>query len=120
MVTIWQAVKREATARPIIETRNSWLSLLNFMRFLRRGPSGSSPKKTRLGCPAIIVKAHCGVLLRMPFPPRRREPRGLSLLRAGARAVMRNCGDRRRLGVGRVRRILRIDQRAGGGTQQKA
>jgi hypothetical protein len=45
MVTIWQAVKRVATARPIIETRNNWLNLLNFMRFLRGGPSGSSPEK---------------------------------------------------------------------------
>src|ERR1700677_2868544 len=62
MVTIAQDVKRVATDRPMIETRNSWLSLLNFMRFLRRGPSGSSPRKTRLGCPVLIVKARYGVL----------------------------------------------------------
>jgi hypothetical protein len=28
-----------ATRRPMEETRNSWLNLLNFMRFLRRGRS---------------------------------------------------------------------------------
>jgi hypothetical protein len=45
MVTIAQDVKRVAMRRPVIaiknirETRKSWLNLLNFMRFLRRGPS---------------------------------------------------------------------------------
>src|ERR1035438_4214848 len=63
MVTSWQAVKSVATRRPTVETRNSWLNLLNFMRFLRCGPSGSSSRKTRLGCPVDIVKARYGVLL---------------------------------------------------------
>src|ERR1019366_2077440 len=67
MVTSWQAVKSVATRRPTVETRNSWLNLLNFMRFLRCGPSGSSPRKTRLGCPVDIVKARYGVLLPAPF-----------------------------------------------------
>jgi hypothetical protein len=53
------------------ETRNNWLSLLNFMRFLRREPSASGPRKTRLGCPVFIVKASYGVLLVNPVSPGR-------------------------------------------------
>jgi hypothetical protein len=37
MVVIAQAEKTVATRRPMEETRKSWLNLLNFMRFLRRG-----------------------------------------------------------------------------------
>src|SRR5580698_9035399 len=40
---IWQAARNVAARRPMRETRNNWLSLLNFMRFLRRGPFASSP-----------------------------------------------------------------------------
>jgi hypothetical protein len=39
MVEISQEVKSEARRRPVVETRKSWLNLLNFMRFLRRGLS---------------------------------------------------------------------------------
>jgi hypothetical protein len=47
MVTSWQAVKKVATRRPMEETRKSWLVLLNFMRFLRRGLfRRASPKRT--------------------------------------------------------------------------
>src|SRR5579863_337777 len=43
MVMIWQAVSNDAARIPMRETSNSWLSLLNFMRFLRRGPFASGP-----------------------------------------------------------------------------
>jgi hypothetical protein len=43
MVVIAQAVKTVATRRPMEETRKSWLTLLNFMRFLRRGLVSCKP-----------------------------------------------------------------------------
>src|ERR1700677_150493 len=113
-----QAVKRTAANRPIVETRNNWLSLLNFMRFLRRGPSGSSPRKTRLGCPAFIVKARCGVLLMKPACGR--ASTRLRLLRTAAGTAMRNCRDGRRLSIRQVGRVLRIQERAGCGAQFEA
>src|ERR1035441_872347 len=59
---ISQAVKSVATKRPREETRKSWLNLLNFMRFLRRGLVRCQPRKNWLGCPVGIVKARYGVL----------------------------------------------------------
>src|ERR1700723_259522 len=103
----------------MIETRKSWLSLLNFMRFLRRGPSGASPRKTRLSCPALIVKARYGVL-RSPLG--RTPGTGAPLLRTAARAAsaMRNRGHRGRLRIREIRRVLRIDQCAGRRVERKA
>src|SRR5579863_8767785 len=60
MVTSWQAVKQAATRRPIIETKTSWLNLLNFMRVLHRGPSACSPRKTQL----LVTRIHCKSRLR--------------------------------------------------------
>src|ERR1039458_7849843 len=111
MVVIAQAVKTVATRRPMEETRKSWLNLLNFMRFLRCGLVSCEPQENWLGCPVCIVKARYGVLLECPAE-------GLcpgSLLRA----AVRNRGHGRRLGVGRVRRELRVDECARGGAQLK-
>src|ERR1039457_5285572 len=103
MVVIAQAVKTVATRRPMEETRKSWLNLLNFMRFLRRGLVMCEPQENWLGCPVSIVKAQYGVLLE-----RLAASRGPKLLCPGPAAV-RNGGHGRRLGVGRVRRVLRVD-----------
>src|ERR1700691_5779069 len=104
----------------MIETRNSWLSLLNFMRFLRRGPSGSSPRKTRLGCPVLIVKARYGVL-RVNPALRAGTCAGYLLGTAGAlRAAVRNGGDGRGLRVRGEGRVLRVHQSAGGRAQFKS
>jgi hypothetical protein len=46
MVVIAQAVKTVAPRRPMEEARKSWLNLLNFMRFLRRGLVICEPRKT--------------------------------------------------------------------------
>jgi hypothetical protein len=48
MVVTAQAVKMVATIRPMEETRISWLNLLNFMRFLRRGLVRCGPIEIRL------------------------------------------------------------------------
>src|ERR1039457_5866597 len=63
MVVIAQAVKTVATRRPIEETRKSWLNLLNFMRFLRRGPIAASPMRTGWVAPYLLY----GVLLVRPL-----------------------------------------------------
>src|ERR1035437_581919 len=59
-----QAEKRVATRRPREKTRKNWLNLLNFMRFLRRGPIRCEPRENRLSCPVGIVKAQYGGLLK--------------------------------------------------------
>ena len=63
-----------------------------------------------LSCPVCIVKARYGVLLE--------SSRGLLPDYFGCAAV-RNGGHGRRLGVGAVRRVLRVDERAGCGAQLK-
>src|SRR5208283_5409013 len=118
MVTSWQAVRSAATMRPMEETRKSWLNLLNFMCFLRHGPTVRAPGKTCLGCPAIIVKARYGVLPPVLLPLR--NDRRLSLLYSRTCAVVRNGRQGDRLGIGRVGRILRYQQRSGARAQLKA
>src|ERR1700678_2142699 len=116
-MTIAQDVSRLAANRPMIETRKSWLSLLKFMRFLRRGPSVASPRKTRLSCPALIVKARCGVL-RSPLA--RIPGTSAPLLGTAARAAVRNRRHRGGLRIRDIRCVLRIDESAGRRVERKA
>src|SRR5208337_4783022 len=114
MVTSWQAVRSVATMRPIAETRASWLNLLNFMRFLRHGPSGSKAlKKSRLRCPVIIVKAASGVLPKPAAPGEPDETMFLLRRDAASCAVVWNGRRSHGLGVGVKRRALGVEQGTG-------
>ena len=101
------------------ETRKSWLGLLNFMRFLRRGPSDSGPRKTRLGCPV----GHCKSPLRGVATGSVSEPGELPALYGCTPAPVPSCGIAATAvgwSLAAKGEILRVEKRAVGCAQLKA
>ena len=107
MVVIAQAEKTVATRRPMEETRKSWLNLLNFMRFLRRGLVKLQAQRKLVKLPRM----HCKSPVRGAASVLRRRAEGAHHFRetlCGTAATAVGWA------LDGVRRVLRIDESAGG------
>ena len=112
MVVIEQAVKSAATRRPMIRDRKE---LPQFAE-LHALPSSWACRMRAQRKPVRLPRMDCKSPLRGVA---RVHGSGAAARRYFGGAAVRNGGHGRRLGVGRVRRVLRMNKRAGGGVDLK-